>query len=70
MNRRILLSLAALFGLSYTAKADVLATTRWTPPPGTKSIRIRSYDGTGGVVMDRTIQVTDDQTFRVDALKE
>jgi protein-disulfide isomerase len=72
MDKRFLLAgLAALPFLSTAASAATQRNTAtWKVPPGVKKIRVRSWNADGTVDLDRTLNVSPNQTFRIDAIED
>lgn len=72
MDKRFLLAgLAALPFLSTAASASTQRNTAtWKVPPGIKKIRVRSWNPDGSIDLDRTLNVSPNQTFRIDAIED
>jgi hypothetical protein len=72
MNKRsIMAGLLALPFISVAASAaSQRNTATWKVPPGVKKIRVRSWNPDGSIDMDRTLNVSPNQTFRIDAIED
>lgn len=77
MNKRNILiaagSLAAsIVPLAMAAEAATSQrnTATWKVPAGVKKIRVRSWNADGTVDLDRTLNVSPNQTFRIDAIED
>jgi hypothetical protein len=73
MLRRSLL--AGLTALPFFAIVANAATTQrnnatWKVPSGVKKIRVRSWNPDGSVDLDRTLNVSPNQVFRIDAIED
>lgn len=42
----------------------------WKVPSGVKKIRVRAWNPDGSIDMDRTLNVSPNQTFRIDAIED
>jgi hypothetical protein len=45
-------------------------TATWKVPAGVKKIRVRSWNPDGSIDLDRTLNVSPNQTFRIDAIED
>lgn len=72
MLRRCLL--AGLTTLPFFAIPATAATQRnnatWKVPAGVKKIRVRSWNPDGSIDLDRTLNVSPNQVFRIDAIED
>jgi hypothetical protein len=61
-------------GRSLVAEAQAATSQRntatWKVPSGVKKIRVRSWNPDGTVDLDRTLNVSPNQTFRIDAIED
>ena len=73
MNKRWLLAgLAALpfIGVASAAPKPSRNTASWRVPPGVKKIRVRSWNPDGSPNLDRTLNVSPGEFFRLDAIED
>jgi hypothetical protein len=72
MLRRSLV--AGLSALPFFAAVATAATQRnnatWKVPAGVKKIRVRSWNPDGSIDLDRTLNVSPNQVFRIDAIED
>jgi len=72
MNKRSLL--AGLTALPFFAAVATAATQKssatWKVPAGVKKIRVRSWNPDGSIDMDRTLNVSPNQVFRIDSIED
>lgn len=80
MNKRKFLGMAAgpltliMAGIGVGRSTVAEAATQrnsatWKVPPGIKQIRVRSWNADGSIDMDRTLNVSPNQVFRIDAVE-
>jgi hypothetical protein len=72
MNKRsLLVGLTALpFFAAVATAASQRNTATWKVPAGVRKIRVRSWNADGTPDMDRTLNVSPNQTFRIDAIED
>lgn len=72
MNKRLLLAgLTALPFFSIMASAAPNRNSAsWRVPPGIKKIRVRSWNPDGSRNLDRTLNVSPGEFFRIDAIED
>ena len=72
MDKRSLL--AGLTALPFFATLAHAASSKnsasWRVPSGIKKIRVRSWNPDGSKNIDRTLNVTPGETFRIDAIED
>jgi len=56
-------------GYSKAASTSQRNSATWKVPPGIKQIRVRSWNADGSIDMDRTLNVSPNQVFRIDAVE-
>lgn len=70
-KRSLLAGLTALPFFAIVANAaSQRNTATWKVPPGVKKIRVRSWNPDGTVDLDRTLNVSPNQIFRIDAIED
>jgi hypothetical protein len=70
LRRSLLAGLSALPFLSVSASAATQRNSAtWKVPSGVKQIRVRSWNADGSIDMDRTLNVSPNQVFRIDAVE-
>ena len=71
MNKRWLLAgLAALPFIGAASAASNRNSASWKVPPGIKKIRVRSWNPDGSRNLDRTLNVSPGEFFRIDAIED
>jgi len=71
MHKRLLLAgLTALPFFATVTNAAQRNSAVWRVPAGVKKIRVRSWNADGSIDMDRTLNVSPNQTFRIDAIED
>lgn len=71
MNKRWLLAgLAALPFIGAASAAPNRNSASWRVPPGIKKIRVRSWNPDGSRNLDRTLNVSPGEFFRIDAIED
>jgi len=71
LRRSLVAGLTALpFFAVVAAAASQRNSATWKVPAGVKQIRVRSWNPDGSIDMDRTLNVSPNQVFRIDAVED
>ena len=71
LRRSLVAGLTALpFFAAVATAASQRNTATWKVPPGVQKIRVRSWNPDGSIDLDRTLNVSPNQVFRIDAIED
>jgi hypothetical protein len=69
-RRQLMAGLTALPFFAIVANAAAKNHAVWKVPPGVRKIRVRSWSPDGSIDLDRTLNVSPNQVFRIDAIED